>query len=325
MTKKNEGKSFSYSYLFKFLIDGMSRFNEVGPGFNMRSRGVRVTTSGRQIHVTTELDSTITLQVMLNQADPDVPILQPVARGDGARRGISHTTIGLMHNDEMKSYLNLMSTRTRDVVGLAIPHPDQPPIIAAARVHFTAKLPRSVMRVVQAEVRPPWKPARPAGVLEDGLVGIATDGTIYGFAILDERTTNRLGWTAKLCQRNPDICPFSFNMPQAATADGKEVRVQLPPPGFETSTSITGPSNGNGNAETTRRHGHRPEDMHVSGDFLKRLLEHGGAWLLARIMDAEAENANDAVAIWVRDNLAAQKAEVDSLIREIEAVVDLWW
>ncbi|KAI5197512.1 hypothetical protein E4T39_07267 [Aureobasidium subglaciale] len=293
--------------------------------FVMHSPGIRVTTSPPHIHVTTELDSTLTLQLVASPNDPSSRRLHNVARGDGARLSASHTTINVTHDDDVTSSFNLTSTLTCELVGLKIPDPNRPPAIAAHDTLFTAKLNRSVMRVVEANIRPPWKPVKAKGVLKDDLVGLATDGTIYGFAVLDERTTNRLRWVQRLCQRNADICPFTFSRPQTFTQNGstKQILVMLPPPGFENASD----TDMFANEDMARRSGrYRPSDMHVDGDFLVRLLAQDGVELLTQILAVEAaKEKHDAISTWIRDNLESQKREVEALIREATAVIDRWW
>ncbi|KAG9953478.1 hypothetical protein KCU98_g17869, partial [Aureobasidium melanogenum] len=301
-----------------------SRFEEVC-NFVMHSPGIRVTTAPPHIHITTERDSTLTLQLIDNPSNPNSKTLRNVARGDGARQSTSHATIDISHADHTTSSFNLTSTLNGELVGLRIPDPSQPPKIATHDTLFTAKLCRSVMRVVEAKIRPPWKPVyRNAGVLKDDLVGITTDGTVYGFAILDEKTTNRLRWLQRLCQRNPDICPFTYGTPPTVTRNGyvKAIPVVLPPPGFENPADSSRDVGGN----VLRHRRHRPSDMHVDGDFLVRLLEQDSVELLTSILDVEAKKkVHDPISSWVRDNLEAQKAEVETLIAEARATVDRWW
>lgn len=307
------------------LTDRISRFDEVC-NFVMHSPGIRVTTAPPHIHITTERDSTLTLQLVDNPSNPNSKLLRNVARGDGARQSTSHTTIDILHADHTTSSFNLTSTLNGELVGLRVPDPNQPPRIATHDTLFTAKLCRSVMRIVEARVRPPWKPVhRTSGVLKDDLVGITTDGTVYGFAILDEKTTNRLRWLQRLCQRNPDICPFTYSTPPTVTRNGyvKAVPVVLPPPSFENPAD----SGRDVGGAVLRTHGrHRPSDMHVDGDFLVRLLEQESVELLTSILDVEAKKkVHDPISSWVRDNLEAQKAEVETLIAEARAAVDRWW
>ena len=292
----------------------------------MHSPGIRVTTAPPHIHITTERDSTLTLQLVLNSNDPNSKMLRNVARGDGARQSTSHTTIDISHDDNTKMSFNLTSTLSGDLVGLRVPDSSQPPRVATHDTLFTAKLFRSVMRVVEAKVRPPWKPVRKTpAVLKDDLVGIALDGTILGLAILDEKTTHRRRWVQRLCQRNPDIAPVTFSTPPTITQNGstKAVPVVLPPHGFGTSSDIAGPTSENMMRRSRR---YRPSDMHVNGDFLVRLLAEDGVALLNSILDTEAEKeVHDPISSWVRDNLEAQKAEVENLIAEATAAVDRWW
>jgi hypothetical protein len=305
--------------------DCISRFDEVCH-FVMHSPGMRVTTSPPHIHITTERDSTLTLQLVSNPSEPDSRMLCNVARGDGARLSTSHTTIDMSRDDRTTSSFNLTSTLGGELVGLRIPDPSQPPRVATHDTLFTAELSRSVMRIVEAKVRPPWKSVRQtSGVLKDDLVGITLDGTLYGFAILDERTTHRLRWVQRLCQRNPDIAPYIYNKLPTVTQNGstRAIPIVLPPPGFETLAITAGSSSG----ETVRRsRRHRPSDMHVDGDFLVRLLAKDGVKQLHSILDTEAQKKiHDPISSWIRDNLEAQKAEVETLIAEATAAVDRWW
>jgi hypothetical protein len=129
----------------------------------------------------------------------------------------------------------------------------------------------------------------------------------------------------RLCQRNPDIAPFTFSTLPMFTQSGstKAVPVVLPPHGFETSSDSIPTTSEN---MTRRSRRHRPSDMHVNGDFLVRLLAEDGVALLNSILDTEAEKeVHDPISSWIRDNLEAQKAEVESLIAEATAAVDRWW
>jgi hypothetical protein len=290
----------------------------------MNSPAKHITTSAPHVHITTQRDSTLTLQLVEDPAN-NKRRFHNVARGDGARLSTSHLTVAITHANTTTSSFNLTSTLTGDLVGLRIPDPNHPPTIATHHTLFTAKLPRSVMRITEAKVRPPWKPTNAVGVLKDDLVGITTDGTIYGFAVLDARMAHRLRWVQRLCQRNPDICPFGFIGPEPMMTNGtsREMPVSLPPLGFEHfPSSSSSPADAQQVRRTTR---HRPADMHVNGDFLQRLLERGGAELLDRILELEAAKDTDAVSDWVRENLEAHRAEVDVLIAEITAVLDRWW
>ena len=88
----------------------------------------------------------------------------------------------------------------------------------------------------------------------------------------------------------------------------------LPPPGFEFAEQSF--------AVRTR---HRPEDMHVNGDILQRLLDRGSADRLRQLLTLEAQRADDPMSMWIKDNLETMLSEVDTLIEEIRAVSDRWF
>jgi hypothetical protein len=61
----------------------------------------------------------------------------------------------------------------------------------AAPTLFEASLPRTIIRLQQGDVRPPWRrpatsPHAPMGILNDEIIGACSDGTIYTLSILSE-------------------------------------------------------------------------------------------------------------------------------------------
>jgi hypothetical protein len=72
----------------------------------------------------------------------------------------------------------------------------------AAPTVFEACLPRTVVRLQQGDVRPPWRrPATPTvGVLTDDIIGACSDGTIYTFSILSEPARHLLRFIQNLIE-----------------------------------------------------------------------------------------------------------------------------
>jgi hypothetical protein len=72
----------------------------------------------------------------------------------------------------------------------------------AAPTIFEACLPRTVVRLQQGDVRPPWRrPAAPTiGVLTDDIIGACSDGTIYTFSILSEPARHLLRFIQNLIE-----------------------------------------------------------------------------------------------------------------------------
>jgi hypothetical protein len=73
----------------------------------------------------------------------------------------------------------------------------------AAPTVFEACLPRTVIRIQQGAIRPPWRrPARssnpPTGIINDDIIGACSDGTIFTFAILSEPARHMLRFLQNL-------------------------------------------------------------------------------------------------------------------------------
>lgn len=66
----------------------------------------------------------------------------------------------------------------------------------------------------------------------------------------------------------------------------------------------------------------RPEDMHVDGDILQRLLDRGGESLLREILEEEAESGHgDRVAEYVRDNRERELACVKDVMAQVKKLL----
>jgi hypothetical protein len=75
----------------------------------------------------------------------------------------------------------------------------------AAYTVFEACLPRTVIRIQQGDIRPPWRrPSNsskfPTGVLIDDIIGACSDGTIYTFSILSEPARHMLRFLQNLIE-----------------------------------------------------------------------------------------------------------------------------
>jgi hypothetical protein len=79
----------------------------------------------------------------------------------------------------------------------------------AAPTLFEACLPRTVVRLQQGDVRPPWRrPATPTmGVLTDDIIGACSDGTIFTFSILSEPARHLLRFIQNLIEEKEKRIP----------------------------------------------------------------------------------------------------------------------
>lgn len=294
--------------------------------YKFTSPGVQITTAPPLIHVTTVNDSLITLHL----TDPPVTGLanatssgchfRPIGMDSKYHKGIHHLTLTMPPSTNLLSStaiiqpitLNIMSTRDCKLLGYASPSSTTRTHTNAVNTLFSATLSRSQIRIRKANIRPPWKPAHVPGVLEDCLLGVAVDGTITGLALLDPALTHRLRWVQRLCERSKTVCPWlPRHMNNAFEGEmDKDVNLVVPPLGF-----------GDERSDARRV---RPEDMHIDGDVLLRLLQRGGAELLKQMM-LEETGRKDRVAEWVRQNLDSQLCMAEELIEEVRKTLDRWY
>ncbi|KAF2101435.1 hypothetical protein NA57DRAFT_53402 [Rhizodiscina lignyota] len=173
---------------FEFIEDRTNGHNE-----RNTTAGTHATTSG---HANTDMR-------------PTSARLEPIFSDSQARESLHHlhlncnrphtNTIQTQDPDAMQidsappgrvdSHPNLIliSDKNQSVTGLFCP-PRRANQLAAPTL-FEAHLPRSIMRLRRGLVRPPWlRPqgsALPQGVLADDIVGVAVDGHVYQFSLLD--------------------------------------------------------------------------------------------------------------------------------------------
>lgn len=148
----------------------------------------------------------------------------------------------------------------------------------SAEVVFEACLPRTIIRLANGNIRPPWRrptnPShpRPQGILVDDILGACSDGTIYSLSILSKTARHLLRYLQNIIEekarRNPANHPTLVKPRSGAihdilmnNADGAQDDVihahPLDPAKSERSNA-------------------GPRWNHVDGDSLKRWLEEDG-------------------------------------------------
>ncbi|KAF1949504.1 hypothetical protein CC80DRAFT_555226 [Byssothecium circinans] len=163
------------------------------------SKGVHLTVSLPFIYVSTAHDSHLCYAVSKPGADGQFTLIPMFS--DSRQRSLAHhlvydferpvsiPTSSVQNSDPGSSNtphsetIILLADKTCSVTGLF--HKDKPTIKTAAETLFEACLPRSVIRLQRADIRPPWRQVEnKPGILADDIVGACTDGTIYSFSIL---------------------------------------------------------------------------------------------------------------------------------------------
>lgn len=156
----------------------------------------------------------------------------------------------------------------------ALYHSPQRTYKSAAPTLFEACLPRTVVRLQEGDVRPSWRrPIAPlTGILKDGVVGACSDGTIYGFTILDENSRHLLKFLQTLIEekakRDPSARHTPVNPRTGAIADvlmnGAE--------GDQEPDSLIHART----VDSRHQHHNNPKAKHIDGDVLARWLEEDG-------------------------------------------------
>ncbi|KAL9095200.1 MAG: hypothetical protein Q9165_002456 [Trypethelium subeluteriae] len=164
---------------------------------------------------------------------------------------------------------------------LARPHSNTAPLL------ITAGLSRSITRLHQAQhLRAPWKPqlADLPGVLENNIIGCATDGTIINLSLLSEAALKLTRFVYELYEdyekdRKEEEVGTRWDgntlneREQAARKQMKHTRLDY--------MAL---------AVGSQREGDRyKRNHHVDGDFLTRMIEQGGHKLLERIILGQKE------------------------------------
>jgi hypothetical protein len=116
---------------------------------------------------------------------------------DSRERSCSaHLILDIKNNNATQDTIVLVNDKKSSSITGIYHAPDHTHKNAAATV-FEACLPRTVIRIEQGNIRPPWRrPATssksPTGILNDETIGACSDGTIYTFAILSEPARHML-------------------------------------------------------------------------------------------------------------------------------------
>lgn len=262
------------------------------------------------ITISTSKDSSVVLR-LTNVTDPDREYGVKLERYCTAPRADSS-----LHHLTPTNGTCLLTSKNGKLIGLKHPPPNTNN--TSSRILFEVPLPRSLTRIRQANLRPRWKPAPPPGVLVSDIIGCSADGTLTGILLIDEPLWRRLSWLQRLCEWSEELSPHSHHTPAYSVSGETFARGERGMPiGF-----------GSGASEreseivmTTDRR--REMDRFVDGDVLRRVLEHGGAACLRRVV-REAAARGDVVGEWMRERLDEELEAVDEMVDLLEYIVNGW-
>ncbi|KAK3074779.1 hypothetical protein LTR53_002511 [Teratosphaeriaceae sp. CCFEE 6253] len=288
----------------------------------LASPGVFVTVATPLIYVSTKEDSLATLQLKAGH-DDDPPTLVLVGSSPQADTAISHVVVrpsSQAHSSDDES-VALISTMDRSIVGLALrPASDTDSHRTIAdNLLFRAELPRSLTRIRQATVRPPWKVSPPKGILLNDVIGVASDGTLVGISLLDEQLWRCLSWLQRLCEWSKLLSPHSSQTPLYSSVDQGYSRDERPLP-----IGISGNGTGSESEGLLRTSVDLLADKHIDGDVLARLLQRGGAETLREII-REVAARDDHVGTWTHEHIDEELAAVDEMVGLLGSLLEDSW
>lgn len=225
------------------------------------------------------------------------------------------------HSSQDSESMVLLATKFQKLIGLSSPATDATSgrnLSLKSWIMFEAQLPRSISRINQGKIRPRWRKPPPSGVIADGIVGVAADGSLMGISVLGEGLWRRLFWLQRLCEWSEKLSPHSTESPTYGVDedeyDGEERALPI---GLDDDEDAE-------IALISDTDDLRPEqDMHIDGDVLGRLLEKGRAEALRKVIQEQALR-QDRVGTWLTENLEDELEAVEDVIEEVEALLGAW-
>lgn len=297
----------------------VNKWEQICAPFRLANKGTSITVSGALIYISTAGEGLITLRLNHSPSrneDGTFPYtLTAIAQPPRADRPLSHTIVPITSD----ANLALVTTSEQHLLGLTSPSPDATTRHRTALL-FEAQLPRSINRVKQGSIRPPWAPAPPPGVLASNIVGLSTDGSITGISIIDEALWRRLFWLQRVLEWDEHFSPHAPESPiygvDAECSESLRGRARGLPVGFA-------PGSRAEIALFSRDDIRQEGDRHIDGDVLARVLQPGGAERLRVALRTLAER-DDQIGEWVEEHLDEQLTEVEGIVSEVRTLATMW-
>ena len=297
-----------------------SRLRRVGEK-ELSSDVVHITTETHFVHVSTLEDSICVFHVVVENGTPHfttvgldhlarsglthLPLRTQLPKSDRLNAlPNSHSDLGESASDTGgKASLLLVSDQENNLVGLQLRCAIQGsvdnsisgneeelvrPLTNTAPLLFTASLPRSITRLHQApNLRPPWMPQCTdlAGILEDSIIGSATDGTIFNFSLLSEAGLNLLRFLSDLYEnyeRDKKEAENGMRWDGTTLSEREQAARNHLRSGAEDGNLFVG---------TQRDKDRFKHKHHIDGDLLTRMIE-GGSKMLRQMILGQTEETS---------------------------------
>ncbi len=196
------------------------------------------------ILVSTVVDS-VQAYVESDHNGPQPPSLHHVWSDNVARPSLDHLDL---------DHMIIVSDKSGNVAGLRF-HEKR---FDTRRTLFKASMPQAIFKFLRGDFRPPWRRTVSEGVIDNKIIGAATDGSIYGFSILDEPALLMLKFLENLCIYHKQ---------------GSEAKAKR----YHGDPIVIDP-------ELQRKGMKKDESNHVNGDTLKCYLGADGEHLLLKML-----------------------------------------
>jgi hypothetical protein len=284
--------------------------------FKLSHKGTSISVSGSLIYISTANEGLITLRLenLPSKDEDDIYShrLTLVAQPPRSSQSLSHTILPLNTNTNIA----LLSTKDRLLLGLTSPSPDTPGP-HRTRLIFEAQLPHSLASIRQGSTRPPWRTKPSSGVLTSDLVGLSSDGSMTGIAIIDKPLWRRLFWLQRILEWDETFSPHAPEIPSyGVDGEAYEGRDRGVPIGFGTTADDEIALFADDDISLQN-------DLHIDGDVLARVLEPGGAGKLTEALENLAER-EDRIGEWVGEHLEREKGLVEGIVEEVRVLLGMW-
>ena len=204
----------SGSTIYCDILNLLDKRFETVARYELPSSAVDLIFEDNKIYATTNAHSLEVLQLVRN-VDGTAKIIQ--THGDQVTRSALHHRI---LGKSPENLLNLVSDKSCSVVGLWATHNAKADTLEPV---FEAQLSHSVLRFRSGSCRPIWDPTwdEPRGLIANlntvpslktypEVLGLAIDGSLYNFTILDLSSWKFLRFLLNLALQSPKICEFTY-------------------------------------------------------------------------------------------------------------------
>ena len=155
----------------------------------------------------------------------------------------------------------------------------------AARTMFEAALPQYVTKLVQGDIRPPWRRINNPDVLADNILGSTMNGTFYSFCVIGNST-----WV--LLKFLENLCTWDRQAHEAELREEGKRHSSLTPGLSRTKPPLVTIDPEREPKVNPRLTAKRKTQNHINGDILEPLLRIGGRARVLRMLNREETDSD---------------------------------